>query len=453
VTMLDDPTTLLVLAGALAVAAPLVLLGTRIRRSPFHPAIAFGLPYFFITAGPLLRYLLYGVEPYGIHLEMMGRAMLVAAAAQAGIFLGCAAARATVFRPARYLVLRRPRRLRRAACRLCLAALGVAAVSLAARWRELGTVGKLDLGAGDALWTRIHYACFFLLLAFIPAVIVADQTLERRPLPRRSVLVLGAFAALCLLQGERDVVLVLLMVPISWLAVRGDAPPRSGARGRRRSALVQVGAAFGVAALLLALLQWARNGQGLTLAEQAHAVATTAKEESVVQAILGLGSNLFIASRVVEWVPEEAPYEGGMTYVHTLVNLLPSFVLPQIRQESLLDWFKQRYAPTSQSGYGFGMEAEAYLNFGFAGPLAVFALWGFLLCRLHAGYRVLPGALLYRYTYTFFVPFSLYCIRGDSLMCTKGLLYSVTAVWIVARLCRATAHARVRMLAPRLTPA
>src|SRR5262249_11293879 len=166
-TMLDDPTTLLVLAGALAVAAPLVLLGTRIRRSPFHPAIAFGLPYFFITAGPLLRYLLYGVEPYGIHLEMMGRAMLVAAAAQARIFLGCAAARATVFRPARYLVLRRPRRLRRAACRLCLAALGVAAVSLAARWRELGTVGKLDLGAGDALWTRIHYACFFLLLAFI----------------------------------------------------------------------------------------------------------------------------------------------------------------------------------------------------------------------------------------------------------------------------------------------
>jgi len=130
--------------------------------------------------------------------------------------------------------------------------------------------------------------------------------------------------------------------------------------------------------------------------------------------------------------------------VHTAVNLVPSFVLPEIRQESLLAWFKERYAPTSQSGYGFGMEAEAYLNFGFLGPVVVFALWAFFLCRLHAGYRALPGALLYRYAYTFFVPFSLYSIRGDSLMCVKGLLYSVGAVWLLARLSGATTTARVQ---------
>src|SRR4029077_13194471 len=104
-------------------------------------------------------------------------------------------------------------------------------------------------------------------------------------------------------------------------------------------------------------------------------------------------SNLFVASRVVEWVPAEAPFEHGMTYVHTAVKLVPSFVLPEIRQESLLAWFKERYAPTSQSGYGFGMEAEAYLNFGFLGPVVVFGLWSFLLCQLRAGFFALPGAL------------------------------------------------------------
>jgi hypothetical protein len=438
-----DPTTLVVLGATLAAAGPLLVL-RRLGRAPFHPALAFGVPYFLITTGPAIRWLVWGVAPYGVKLEMLAPALVVAACAQGGILLGCGAATVVEARPPAYLLLRRPRRFRNVAARACAVALGLAAASLAMRWGDLSTAGKLDYGTAGGFWLRLHYASFFLLLALIPAVVVADQTVERRPLPRLTQAIVGTFGLICVLQAERDIALVLLMIPIAWLAVARDpaAPGPSPRPRRRRPGLVQVGGAFAAVAVLLAVLQWARSG-GLRLSEQASALATTMREQSVVQTVLGLGSNLFVASRVVEWVPDESPYEWGVTYANTAVNLMPSFLLPDLRRESLLDWFKERYAPTSQTGYGFGMEAEAYLNFGLAGPVVVFGLWAFFLCRLHAGYRALPGALLYRYTYTFFAPFSLYCIRGDSLMCVKGLLYSVAAVWVIARASGSTARARV----------
>ncbi len=436
---------------ALAVATPLVARRRGAAPSPFHPAVAFALPYAFITAGPAVRWLVFGVVPYGIHLDMLGRALWVAVAAQAGIALGCTLGAGTTTRlPRRWLALRQPRRFRTFALAAFGVAFALAAVALAARWGDLAVAGKLDAGAGDNLWVRVHYAAFLLLLALLPAVAIVDQALERRPLPRRSAIVLGSFALLCLLEGERDVALVLLMIPIGWAAAR-PGPRRRPRVGLWRSAL-RVGAAFLIAAVVLVGLEWARSGGSLSWSSQTASIAAKAREESVVQSVLGLGSNLFVTSRVVEWVPREIPHRWGETYLHTAANLLPSFLLPGLRYDSLLAWFKERYAPTSSSGYGFGMEAEAYLNFGLLGPVLVFALWAAALCRLFEGYRALPDALLYRYGYTFMLPFSLYCIRGDSLMWAKGFLYATGAVWLLARAAgvrRLVRHRRTRR--PRAT--
>jgi hypothetical protein len=274
-------------------------------------------------------------------------------------------------------------------------------------------------------------AVSLVLLAVMPAIIVVDQRIERRPFPRRSQLVLAAFGLLCLLEGERDVVLALLMLPIAW-STAGVLAARARRTGMMRQTL-RACAALAIAAVVLVGLEWARSGGALSWSAQVSAISDRAREESVVQSVLGLGSNLFITSRVVEWVPQEIPYRWGETYLHTTVNLIPSFLLPDLRFESLLKWFKERYAPTSQTGYGFGMEAEAYLNFGLLGPLGMFALWSFGLSRLHDGARRLPQAVLYRYAFTFMVPFSLSCIRGDSLMGAKGFLYAAGIVWLLAR--------------------
>ncbi len=430
--MADSSTITILIAMTLVAAAGPLVVAMYGKFTPFHPAFAFGLPYLLVTTGPAIRYLVWGVAPYGIHLEMLAPALGAALAAQTGIFLGCVARLRWNRMPDRYAVLRRPRRFRLCVLALCLGIVVLNLFATAFRWQTLATVGKADLGGTVDVWQRAHYAGLLLLLALTPAMLVADQALERKPVPWLTRLVLGLFGLVCLLAGERDIALVVVMIPVSWFALRRPETGR-GAGSRRLRVLLQGAAAFAVVAILLVVLEWARSGAGLTFSSQVQAIGQRSKEDSVLQSILSLGSNLFIVSRVVEWVPAEVPYEHGMTYVHTLVNMLPSFLLPDIRYESLLTWFKMRYAPTSDSGYGFGMEAEAFLNFGYAGPVVVFALWAWFLCRLYDGYRKLPGLTLYRYAYTFLLPFSLYSIRGDSVMLVKGFCYSAGLVLILAR--------------------
>jgi hypothetical protein len=61
-------TGLLLAAMAGLAAAPPVLLAQAGRLSSFHPAVAFGVPYLLVTTGPVLRYLIWGIPPYGVHL-------------------------------------------------------------------------------------------------------------------------------------------------------------------------------------------------------------------------------------------------------------------------------------------------------------------------------------------------------------------------------------------------
>jgi hypothetical protein len=308
----------------------------------------------------------------------------------------------------------------------------VSALSLSQRYGTLVATGKIDVSVDEDIWVRLHYATFQFMLALLPAILVSDQAIDRRLVPRRSQLAIALFGLLCVLSAERDFVLVLVMIPIAWIGNSGQGARRRSP-GLLRSAMRAV-SVFAAVGILLVGLQWARGGKELSPSGQVASISEKFGRESVVQAVLGLGSNLFIVSRVVEWIPDEIPYQLGTTYVHTLVNLLPSFFLPELHFESLLAWFKKHYAPTSDSGYGFAMEAEAYMNFGLLGPLAVFGIWAFALCRLFEGQSVLRGAFLYRYAYTFMLPFSLYCFRGDSVMWMKGFLYASGVVWVLARM-------------------
>lgn len=423
----------LLVQALLAGAGVVVALRRGGRAAAVHPLVTFGVPYAVITTGPAIRWLVFDVAPYGIHLDVLDRALWIAVAAQAGILAGGVLAGRRAHVPRTILVLAAPRRFRRFALGVFAVAFTAGAMALAARWGDLTTVGKLDAGASDDLWVRLHYAAFLVLIAVVPAIVLVDQAIAGRLLPLRSRCVLGGFALLCLLSSERDVALVLLMVPLAWLtARRGPAAARPGrGRGGWRTAL-RLGGAFAVACVVLVGMEWARSGGTLSWSAQMESLGERARQESAVQSLLGLGSNLFVTSRVAEWVSADEPHRFGTTYLATLGNLAPSFLLPGFRFESLPAWFKDNYAPTSTTGYGFGMEAEAYLNFGLVGPLLVFALWTAGLVLLFDGWRLVPDALLHRYAFTFMCPFSLYCIRGDSLMWAKGFLYAVGVVWVLA---------------------
>lgn len=139
----------------------------------------------------------------------------------------------------------------------------------------------------------------------------------------------------------------------------------------------------------------------------------------VVENLLNQGSNITISSNIIQYV-HETDYKYGYTFFQSFVNLMPSFIyrlgIP------LSDWFVMQFFPHSNSGYGFSLEAEAYLNGGYFVCILLFFLLTLILRNLYfamCNKKIVLGSLFCSY-----FPFLLYAIRGDSLMLIKSTLFS-----------------------------
>lgn len=138
-----------------------------------------------------------------------------------------------------------------------------------------------------------------------------------------------------------------------------------------------------------------------------------------VNAFVGLlaqGSNAVITTNIIEWIDAGNSFLYGVSYLQSLINLLPSFVYRV--GTPLSEWFVQEFFPTSGSGYGFSVEGEAFLNGGYIGIALVFFMLGYFLDKAYR--NMLAGSFLWSGFYFFFLPFLVYATRGDSLMLFKG---------------------------------
>ena len=145
----------------------------------------------------------------------------------------------------------------------------------------------------------------------------------------------------------------------------------------------------------------------------------TQEAGNVVSALLSQGSILFINTFVLKVFEQGHEYFYGETFFNSLVNLAPSFVYKT--DYNNLAWFKNLYAPASDSGYGFALDAEGYINFGHFGVVLVFlslaVYWKILLKRFST-------SEFFRYLTLFSVGFVMYALRNDSLALFKGILYA-----------------------------
>lgn len=90
-----------------------------------------------------------------------------------------------------------------------------------------------------------------------------------------------------------------------------------------------------------------------------------------------------VFSRVIEYVPIIEPHRWGMTYVESLRGVFAPNILTGVSNpDTPAHWFKDMYAPgILEHGFDFSMIAEAYLNFGWFGPV-VFLLVGAVVAWL-----------------------------------------------------------------------
>ncbi|MEZ5450961.1 MAG: O-antigen polysaccharide polymerase Wzy [Thiolinea sp.] len=154
-------------------------------------------------------------------------------------------------------------------------------------------------------------------------------------------------------------------------------------------------------------------------------------EGGPVSAFFNQGSNLFVNSFVIGLVEDGEPLQYGYTY---LSSMLDSISFGKLRlDEPLAEWLVGAYTgnPDADAGYGFSLEAEAFLNFGYAGVFILYFLLGLLMVQ--SSQRALQGYFLARLHVTWTPIFMIYGLRGESLNIMKPYLYC-WAIILLARI-------------------
>lgn len=150
--------------------------------------------------------------------------------------------------------------------------------------------------------------------------------------------------------------------------------------------------------------------------------------QGVIASILNQGSLLFINTFSVKLLHERVDYFMGFTYLNSLLNLLPSWIYKT--DFNTLDWFKNNYAAASTSGYGFGLDAEGFINFSYIGVFFTFFIILFIQRKIIKHINSHPFFLYYS---IFFSAFTMYSIRNDSLAFLKGNLYGIIFFYLMYR--------------------
>lgn len=205
----------------------------------------------------------------------------------------------------------------------------------------------------------------------------------------------ACYLGYCLVTDERDFIFVVFSLLLHTQLFR------------RRSMSLRLGlagAASIIGATSLAILRSPGDGGG-------------------VSRMLDEGSTIFPDTFVMMAVPQFTPFAYGETYLRSLISLVPGFPT-----YSLADWLVQVYNPGSDSGYGFSLTAEAYMNFGLVGIpvlfMALTVLQRFLVNRVDHGHFYAYASILFTMTW-------MYNFRGESMATLKTLLYGAILFGVV----------------------
>ena len=153
-----------------------------------------------------------------------------------------------------------------------------------------------------------------------------------------------------------------------------------------------------------------------------------------------LGTPIFITSKLIERVPSRVPFARGETYLAALERQLPSPVsIALFGPPTNTGAFKFReilnYGDPN-SGFGFSLPSEAYLNFGLGGALLIGGLVGLLFGYAYRRQGPDPTSAVH-YLYPVLLATLPLGLRSDALTEIKMVAYPMIAIAIFIYLSRA----------------
>jgi oligosaccharide repeat unit polymerase len=265
-----------------------------------------------------------------------------------------------------------------------------------------GTIGQSKIIQIARIGGGIHYP-FLLLEFFVTPFFFLHRAKSARQLYYTNF---ALYVAYCLSFQERDFIFIILSILIYRFVFNSFNISRS----RSLVGVLAISLPLVIVGTFLFNTRFDSTNNSLNL-----------------QGILNQGSLLFINTQIINLTETIQPFMYGQTYLNSLVNLIPNFIYSSDLQ--LLSWFKNIYAPTSSSGYGFALDAEAYLNFGYWGVIPFFI--AISLVQRFAFNRIgrHPFYLYFSVFYTAFLP---YAFRNDSLSLFKGSIYAIIFFNLIA---------------------
>ena len=145
------------------------------------------------------------------------------------------------------------------------------------------------------------------------------------------------------------------------------------------------------------------------------------------------GSNLFVNTFIMRYFENvnAEDYYFGHTYYSSFIDAITFGYVPF--RPTLANWLAEEYAGLwTTGGYGFSLEAEAFMNFGYYGAFGLFLAIGVFLFKAERlamrGHR--SGRLMLGWS----VMFLMYGIRGESLNVFKSFML-VAIVAAAFRIC------------------
>ena len=140
--------------------------------------------------------------------------------------------------------------------------------------------------------------------------------------------------------------------------------------------------------IVFPLVRETRNMSATERSTESYLANFVSVDNPAISTIHEMGSSMATTAHTIALVPSIRPFDGGAGYGYAILTLFPNLfwdIHPTIARGTAADWLVQSINPiiAARGGaYGFSFIAEAYLNFGQPGVVAVMAFYGIFLVSM-----------------------------------------------------------------------
>jgi oligosaccharide repeat unit polymerase len=269
--------------------------------------------------------------------------------------------------------------------------------------------GYVAFGLANALGNAAN----FLVFAGTICIVIANVNLRGRVTSRIDLYLFGAFAVIVLMSGGRG----KLIAPFLFAFIIHHSCVRK----------VRFGRAFIAVAIVLIIFQ------GITGSRTGKPFFSGLNPS--VQRILGsIDEGVALTAQLVKIVPSPFHYTHGTTYRAAVIRQLPGPIAVALlgppTDTAAFVYRRLISFNNPNSGFGFSLPSEGYLNFGVAGAVGAAVLSGLIF---GAAYRRRFTSVSDRpssFLYPILVATLSYSFRSDALTEIKDVLYPMLFLWL-----------------------